>query len=582
MNLYNEYKKLVKEKEYGKLKRAWFTTFTISPDFIERYILPPLLNLDNEVPKTLSQFETINVALDNSEIDICFFYDAKMPLEGFKRTTVKLQGIYNNNGLFHPKVTLIEFEKKTFLMVGSANLTLSGWGRNREAVTIKEIGEKQADQVIKFFESFNIKTKVPKAINTNMKWDLIYKDLSKVLKNENNSLYVWSPYFSSELESTYKRFFPNYNIKIIPDKIDGKIRLSKLPNIDKIEFFDDSFSRKDFMTHAKIWLTQNKICIGSHNFTSAALGNDNIEASIIDEVDSSTIKNLTRNLNALETPILMTEEELKENDLSDNNYFDLTVHLEADWKNRTIRFYFLENEEKRLNDFLPFTLYLPGGIKKKQIDRIHGNCKEYFLILDKSGTEKIDKFFNALLSDRVFHIEAEVNNENKIITSVYIEEVGANINYRNPHKYTNLQDFFIDSITDTIPENSNRTKLTHEEDSELNIEEYNSELRVFSYFEIFQIFMKLKERISEITYDSIEFIHTVCYAPNSLKVLKSLLEDEMKSSSSIYSWFIINEFNSLLKNLKIKRAMISPIKQIKLNEKNERFIELASKIKGYK
>lgn len=581
MNLYNKYKKLVKEKEYGKLKRAWFTTFTISPDFIERYILPPLLNLDNEVPKTLSQFETINVALDNSEIDICFFYDAKMPLEGFKRTTVKLQGIYNNNGLFHPKVTLIEFEKKSFLMVGSANLTLSGWGRNREAVTIKEIGRKQANQVTKFFESFNIKTIVPKAINTNMEWDLIYKDLSKVLKNESNSLYVWSPYFSSELESTYKRFFPNYNIKIIPDKIDGKIRLSKLPNIDKIEFFDDSFNRRDFMTHAKIWLTQNKICIGSHNFTSAALGNDNIEASIIDEVDSSTIKNLTRNLNVLETPILMTEEELKENDISDN-YFDLTVHLEADWKNRTIRFYFLENEEKRLNDFLPFTLYLPGGIEKKQTNPIHGNCKEYPLVLDKNGTEKIDKFFNALLSDRVFHIESKVNNENKIITSAYIEEIGANINHRNPHKYTNLQDFFIDSLTDTTPENSNRIKIIQEGDFELNIEEYINESRAFSYFEIFQIFMKLKERISKIPYDSVEFIYAVCYAPNSLKVLKSLLEEEIKNNSSIYSWFIIDEFNTLLKDLKIKRSIICPIEQIKLNEKNKIFIDLASKIKGYK
>lgn len=580
MILYDEFVKLVANKEYGKIKRAWFTTFVISPDFIERYVLPPLLGLDDDLPKTPSQFETINAALSNKKIDIRFFYDAKMPIEGFKRTIANFQGVFNNAGLFHPKVSLIEFEKCSFLIVGSANLTISGWGRNREAVTIKEIGVRQANQVKHFFEQFTIyQVDTPKAKIKAKTWDLIYKNLPRKLISDNKCLYVWSPYFSSELEKLCKEEFPAYKVKIIPDTVNRKIRLKKVPTSDNLLFYGDGHSGKEIMSHAKVWLTDKKICIGSHNFTSAAIKDNNIEASIIDDVDKDTFRELTNNLQVLKLLSGMTEEELKENALPEN-YNEVIAHVEANWKNRTINLYFIIDEERKLNEYLPWKLYLPGNVIYEQVEKIHGNCTTHFIELSVVHQEKC---FNALLTDRMFYIESK----SKIIATGYIEESDACTMYRSPHKYTKLHDFFLDSLSSVNPQNSNRTYLTHDGDDELNLEGIKVELRSFGYFEIFQIFIKIKERIKSIT-DEIILKHAVCYAPNSVVALKKLLENEIEQSSfkpsikpSIYNWFIIYEFNSLLEQLKIEEVLVKPIKdrKNKLSFKDKKFIKSVLNLK---
>ncbi len=575
MILYDKFVKLVSNKEYGKIKRAWFTTFVISPDFIERYILPPLLGLDNDLPKTPSQFESINAALSNKEIDIRFFYDAKMPIEGFKRTTVNFQGVFNDSGLFHPKVSLIEFEKCSFLIVGSANLTISGWGRNREAITIKEIGGRQANQVKGFFDQFSICKKRPRATKEVKTWDLIYKKLPKKLICDNKCLYVWSPYFSSELESLCKNEFPDYKVKIIPDRVNGKIRLKEIPTNDDLSFYDDGHSGKEIMTHAKVWLTDKKICIGSHNFTSAALKDNNMEASIIDDVDKDTFRELTNKLKVINSIKGMTEEELKEDSLPEN-YNKVIAHVEANWKNRTINLYFIIGEERKLNDCLPWKLYLPGNVKYKQKENIHGNCTTHFIKLSVDDQEKC---FNALLTDRMFYMESS----SEIIATGYIEERDAGSLYRSPHKYSKLHDFFLDSLSDVNPKNSGRTRLLGDVNDEHNPDDKKVELRSFGYFEIFQIFIKIKERILCIK-DKTMFTHAVSYAPNSVKELKKLLENEIEQSSfkpSIYNWFIIYEFNSLLEQLKIEEVLVSPIKdrKNKLSSKDKRFIKSVLNLK---
>jgi len=571
--LYNKFIKLVCNKDYGKLKRAWFTTFTISPDFVERYILPPLLGLDDDLPKTPSQFETINAILGNKNIDIRFFYDAKMPIEGFKRTTAGFYGVFNDTGLFHPKVILIEFEKCSFLIVGSANLTISGWGRNREAVTTKEIGVRQANQVKAFFDQFTLDlVSVPKSTKPAKPWNLIYKNLPKALQCEEKYLYLWSPYFSSKLESLSKELFPGYEVKIIPDIIDGKIRLSKIPTYDNLLFFQDGYRGQEIMTHAKIWLTPKKICIGSHNFTGAALKDANIEASIIDDVDNDTFKKLTESLKVLVEPEEMTEEELNENSLPKDCY-ELIAHLEANWKMRTIRIYFVDTEERKLNNHLPWELHLPGNVKVTQTENIHGNCKDFQI---EFSLEEEEKCFNALITDRIYYIESK----SKIIASGYIEEVEARPEYRSPHRYMKLHDFFLDTLSEATPESSNRTKLSQDGDSELYLEDYNIELRTFGYFEIFEIFIKIKRRLLNFK-DNTNLKHAVCFAPNSLRALKVLLENELSSSSSIYNWFIIYEFNSILGEVDLEEQWIKPIKPIKINlsSKDKKFISLVLNLK---
>lgn len=142
MKLYTQYlSSLENLRKGGKtIKKAYFTSFNLSPEFFETYILPPLL--EEDIPDNSFQYETLNVKLEELEkkLDLKVFYDANMmQLNEQKRTILKFNPILMTNeqgkrkGLFHPKVIYLENEDEGILFVGSGNLTLSGWGRNIEA-----------------------------------------------------------------------------------------------------------------------------------------------------------------------------------------------------------------------------------------------------------------------------------------------------------------------------------------------------------------------------------------------------------------------------------------------------------------
>jgi hypothetical protein len=137
MKLYKQYLSVLKELKKGaKIKKAYFTSFNLSPEFFETYILPPLL--EEEIPDNMFQYEALNTKLEENKIDIKVFYDANMlQFNEQKRTIIKFTPVLltdengKRKGLFHPKVIYLENDKgKGKLFVGSGNLTFEGWGRN--------------------------------------------------------------------------------------------------------------------------------------------------------------------------------------------------------------------------------------------------------------------------------------------------------------------------------------------------------------------------------------------------------------------------------------------------------------------
>ncbi len=160
--LYSEYKKcLQKIVAGGGLKAAWFTTFNIKMQFVEKYILPPLLNMnpgpqseDNgepqplpncHIPQSERDYEVLNQQLRAEDApSIRVFCDASMIDIGDKRTTLpvipinasELELPYEREakGVFHPKVIFLLGATCSFLICGSANLTRAGWASNRECV----------------------------------------------------------------------------------------------------------------------------------------------------------------------------------------------------------------------------------------------------------------------------------------------------------------------------------------------------------------------------------------------------------------------------------------------------------------
>ena len=68
MKLYKEYLLALENLRKGgrTIKKAYFTSFNLSLEFFETYILPPLL--EEEVPDNAYQYEDLNMALEKSNL----------------------------------------------------------------------------------------------------------------------------------------------------------------------------------------------------------------------------------------------------------------------------------------------------------------------------------------------------------------------------------------------------------------------------------------------------------------------------------------------------------------------------------
>jgi len=345
MKLYSKYKTAI--PSLGKIKKAYFTTFNLSVEFFETYILPPLLGID--IPDNNFEYEDINAKLEESKIDIKIFYDANMlQLNEQKRTIQKFSPILMDKGLFHPKVIYLEnTDGNGKLFVGSRNLTLNGWGRNTEAFDILDIknGSYLNNQVYDFFDDVNILTKYgQKKNNRDISFDssVNFIHSSKIDKESNfldalslsKNLTVWSPYFSDDMDSLLmkKEFKDIESIDILPDFVgdDKKIRVAKLPKDKRIKFNELKNFDSPAMNHSKVWISDNKIAIGSYNFTKEALYGKNFECAIVRDVDSV-------NLDFEEfLPSHMEESQLNQESLKTITDFKYIFDLTVDWSKRSI------------------------------------------------------------------------------------------------------------------------------------------------------------------------------------------------------------------------------------------------------
>lgn len=153
----------------GPVRKAWFTTFNLNIDLIESYIAPVLMGTD--FPKAPDEFESLQQQLfpvdGEPPIDIRVFYDIRTPpRDKIKKTSIPLYGVdfrsprltqrekkLFREGFFHPKVIYLSGDGGEFIGTGSANLTIDGWGKNRECFTFQKLhGRSNRSDVYSFFK----------------------------------------------------------------------------------------------------------------------------------------------------------------------------------------------------------------------------------------------------------------------------------------------------------------------------------------------------------------------------------------------------------------------------------------------
>jgi hypothetical protein len=285
----------------GELKYVWFTSFNLGLEFVETNLLPAVLGM--ETPKNRMDYEQMQLVLTEKEIDFRVFCDKRFMESGQnKRTAIPVHGIspasieyFSKDSLFHPKVIYLEDHNgKKILGAGSANLTISGWGRNQEVFQFFEITAlEQYRSVKEFFDTLfeNVGLECPLPIrrshaDESQRWNFVHSFQKETFLDQlfdgckTDELLVWSPYLPKDLPTYVAKLREvtvreNLEIKLVPDRVGGQyIRtpwsdaLQRMIMDGGITFYENPSRHANVeLCHAKVWKLPGKLAIGSWNFT---------------------------------------------------------------------------------------------------------------------------------------------------------------------------------------------------------------------------------------------------------------------------------------------------------------------------
>lgn len=456
-----------------KVEKVWLTSFTIDIEFIETYLLPIIVDDANNKPRTHMDYERLQQLYVEAGIDVRVFCDKRF-LEGeassrLKRTSIPVHGVlpslgapknkwFTEDSLFHPKVIYIQGEDGAVLGAGSANLTISGWGRNREVFKFVPVNsEKLSTSISKFFEgtfeSANVKDFEWKRL-PNLDYSgteevefhhsfLGTNFINRMITADSRELTVWSPYFSKSISSFIEKIENATNnrqitYRIVPDLVNGKtIRsvsdeaLNQHLQSQKITFHKrpEAIEADEFaMVHAKIWATEKDIAIGSWNFTqpgsnllsgnSSHSSNDggnsiNIEAGLI----FSAAEAPCLYGEAIDEPQFSDHSELEREKLEVPALPPFNVQVTLDWRQLA---YQVSSLHCAADELKQYTLTLPGVESPVAIEPAESG--QTLKVNDKQ----------ALINNRRFYIK----KGDEIESSGFIIEI--NKDYRRSQKFEDL------------------------------------------------------------------------------------------------------------------------------------------------
>lgn len=363
-------------------------------------------------------------------------------------------------------------------------------------------------------------------------------------------LTVWSPYFSkntSELLNEIKKSGFS-NIHLIPDISQSQkvkivpAELQRLKEDENIQIKVDRNINKEKqpLFHAKVWLSDDKIAIGSWNCSYRALGikipekEKNIEAGIIETINTKQKAALVANLADIDlTTISGTEEVEMDNEWKEAlKPYSMSCDISADWESFTYQTTIDENEKG-------FTVALPHDVNKRYP-------------LQKVNSLSFIEGFNRLLKNKLFTV---YNKNSEVVFVGYLNELGK---LKRPVEgYVSFYDLFESLTIDPLGKTPNsRTKYQHDEEDTGSEKE---ELPFFSYkghesyYLMFVAFQKLLDTIEENATNKTKLEDLGYRLPSSLLNIKLLFDssskkamEEKKEDDMLFHYFMSMEINECI------------------------------------
>ena len=578
MKLLNAFRDQV--RALGPLKRAWFTTLNLGIPFFETHVLSSLLAAD--LPLNRMDYENMQLQLAESGIDVRVFCDMRMmEADQLKRTAIPVHGIlprwlgsFDRESLFHPKVIFLEdIHGHMVLGAGSANLSISGWGRNQEVFIFRPVSHNEQYQQIKRFftplakaagidiaETFSVRRRF---VGDDTDWRFVHSFektnfLQQLLADTQvERLTVWSPYFSRNLAALLAKIstFAGKDLKyaIVPDRTTHRyVRTEWSPAIGQLmqdgilSFHDRPSPRSDNieMTHAKLWLASGqkpRLAIGSWNCTEpgcASFERSNIEAGIFISVTAKT-QIAGQDLCLNETDF--GSEQLLEDEALTVEPYTLPFELQVcfDWKRRV---YDVQGKLYQICNGVHYMLLLPG-VKNQIPLRWKTRRREGAWPLEPVLHEVADN--EALLADHSY----EIWRDGQLEFRGLVQESGTT--HRRAQGYDSLKDLLNDLINGVNSKTSItprlRSVLRHDDlADEALVPSATHENDSVTYFRLFHAFEQLRKRLLEATsMDSLERLLFVY--PGSVQELVQKVSVQLSAldGNAVFNWFLWQEVNSL-------------------------------------
>ncbi|OWY38177.1 hypothetical protein CEK28_12930 [Xenophilus sp. AP218F] len=578
-----EFKKQI--KTLGNVKKVWMTTFNLNIDFVERHLLPAILDMDP--PRNRLDYESFQLKMAKDDIQVRIFCDKRILMpDQYKRTAVAIHPVsprafrnvteVDDQTLFHPKVIYLENDQnEAVLGAGSANLTVGGWGRNQEAFVFRRVSSKtQRNQIKEFFETLREGLDLGAEMEWNDKlklqegdpdWEFVHSFtqrsfLERLFENGHaKQLSVWSPYLSTNLPALINRLRgisrnPKLNVALVADRLENRYfrtpwseALAECLEDESLRFYESPSQRHDNteMTHAKIWLARGeasaRLAVGSWNFTepgTSSLDRRNIEAGILLHCPVSsqiTGKRLEVSADNFASQEILLQDALK---LPDELPFDLQVTF--DWKQAVFNVSGVWHEGQPVYQY---TLRLPGVTKPRTLvwkDRRSGGVYPLEPIENLSVPDN-----EQLLADHSFAIQLEGKT---VYRGLVLE---TNQEYRRSLDFDSLKDLIDNLISGTAPMASGMTTIRKSLHSGVGPDEDDPlpnvkiEQDALSYFRLFQAIEQFRKRLQDVK--SQEELQKWLFAyPGCLQELVTKTHQQIQESAQpVFNWFLAQEVHSL-------------------------------------
>ncbi len=582
----------------GKLRHAWFTSFNADIEFVETYVLPAAIGANP--PRSRLEYEQLQQELTSRGIDFRVFCDPRfLETRHVKRTCIPVHGVrptrtadyFSDASLFHPKVIYLEdTDGKRVVGAGSANLTLSGWGRNLEAFQFYEVTTwKNYREIRDFFmrlcKAADISCTLrerPGFASKSENWTFVHSYQDTTFPEQllagaaGRDLAVWSPYLPRDLGGFIGKLqaaagIEDLRIHLVPDRLEGKYlrtewsdELERMLAGGHLAAYDNPVPRHERteLCHAKLWKLPGKLAIGSWNFTGPGSNSirdehgqwspdNNIEAGFIVEDDhgwqKAHGKRLTLGAGDFASPAKLDEESLKVDPLPP---FDL--HVTFDWHAHSYVFVgqWLGTDARDV-----FSVRLPGVSERVRLEW-NAQCQP-----GSPGDLAVDD--RALLRDRVYI----VYRGDEEIHRALVQET--NVRSRRAQAFDTLQDLLEAVVQGDDPQSLHdlplRTLLDNDPlslpgdalpEPDTAPDNGASSPAGVSYFRLFHAMHLYRKRLLQL--EKLEDLDNQVFSwPGCLLELVDKMREEIKKPGrEVFNWFLANEVRSLCECVQARHSTL--------------------------